>query len=128
MSRMVAFCIDLKQRIGLLAAPHALAQCSASFFRISNAAGGEPRGTISTIGCILYSEASICGLSPPSWAAAATSFSPTCRLSLKRPRTRLVQTISAFRRLFSVSGRTPWLSSDLVSWSGEIRMRALIAA
>ena len=26
--------------------------------------------------------------------------------------------MSALRRAFSVSGRTPWLSSDLVSWSG----------
>ena len=61
--------------------------------------------------------------SPASWAAAATSFSPTSRLSLKRPRTRLVQTISALMRAFRVSGRMPWLSSDLVSWSGEMRIR-----
>ena len=45
---------------------------------------------------------------------------------MKRPRTRLVQTISALRRCFSVSARMPWLSSDFVSWSGVIRIRELI--
>ena len=107
---------------------HALAQGLRFLAPQSIAAGAEPRGTISTIGCSLYSNASVWVASPPPWAASLTSFSPTCRLSLKRPRTRLPQTISALRRAFSVSGRTPWLSRDLVSCSGDSRIRWLMPA
>jgi len=46
--------------------------------------------------------------------------------SLYRPRIRLLQTMSAFRRDFSVSGRMPWVSRDFVSCSPVIRIRELI--
>src|ERR1700733_13450 len=94
-----------------------LRRASASLRFASIAAGGDPRATIKTIGCILYSKLLASGFSEVSLllAAAATSFSPTCRLSLNRPRIRLDQAISARMRSLSVSGRMPELARDLVS-------------
>ncbi len=59
MSRIAAFCIVLEIGVGLVAGLDALAHGSASFLRSSIAEGADPRGTISTIGCSLYSKASI---------------------------------------------------------------------
>src|SRR5579872_171079 len=129
-SRMAAFCIDLKNTFASAQVWIRARNASASFLRVSITSGPEPRGTMSTIGCILYSKLGVSDFcSPPcSLTICSTSFSPTWRLSLYRPRTRLLQTMSALIRALSVSGRMPWLSSDFVNCSVEMRIRPLIAA
>ena len=124
MSRKAAFAIELKMPFASAQLCTRSRNCSASFLRCSKAAGGDPFGTISTSGCILYSKLRSRVFRRPSRGRRRRRLSrEICRLSLKRPRTRLPQTMSTLRRAFSVSGRTPWLSSDLVSWSGDSRIR-----
>src|ERR1700676_120784 len=122
-SFIAAFCIDLKSAFASAQVCTRARRASASFFLVSTASAADPRGTISTIGCILYSKLWVSDFSSP--AFSWTSFSPTWRLSLYRPRIRLLQTMSAFRRAFSVSGRMPWVSRDFVSCSPVIRIREL---
>ena len=66
-SRIAAFCMDLNKALASSQVCTRLRSASASLRLASIADGGDPRGTIRTIGCILYSKPrlSACRLAAP---------------------------------------------------------------
>src|SRR5262245_37714481 len=102
---------------------------SASLRLASNVAGCEPGATRNRIGRRVYSVAVVAS---PDWflacKASSTSFSLSCRLGAKRPRTSCCQTESARMRDLSVCGLTPPFCRPWVSWSADCRMRLAMFA
>src|SRR5207245_2189979 len=102
---------------------------SASLRVASNVADCEPGATRNRIGRRVYSIAVVLC---PDWflacRASSTSFSLSCRLDAKRPRTSCCQTESARMRVLSVCGLTPPFCRFWVSWSADWCIRLAMFA